>query len=274
MKDVKTRASGARIIELEGKGDVVVKLGEPGTPVGERINAQTKWLLSHENETYVADVIAYWDGACIMPKYDPLPYEWEPTDTTADLVAKTLHALSADVWCWAPMYAGGPTPLAAKWETCEANLSFDVQCQALDLYSQIDWREVRRCHTHGNPTISNCMYAFWSPRLIDPTPATPEVPDIRAVDLGRLLQSALGWETIIGAYDGLGLTVSHSDEAWKPIASVCDNLNEWYATIFCCVLHVAALKSYVDSDKGLLAEEMIARGALHLRSEWDAVRES
>lgn len=51
--------------------------------------------------------------------------------------------------------------------------------------------------THGDPTIANVMFTQDGQlRLIDPR-VTEYIPSMRAVDEGKILQSMLGWETVL-----------------------------------------------------------------------------
>ena len=50
--------------------------------------------------------------------------------------------------------------------------------------------------THGDPTAENVMNrSGYGPVLTDPIEATVTVPDSPCVDVGKMLQSAYGWET-------------------------------------------------------------------------------
>jgi len=54
------------------------------------------------------------------------------------------------------------------------------------------------CETHGDPTWANVMRNdLGEYRLIDPLPPRNEKPKLREVDLGKLLQSAIGWEEVL-----------------------------------------------------------------------------
>lgn len=54
------------------------------------------------------------------------------------------------------------------------------------------------CETHGDPTWANVMKNDSGEyRLIDPLPHRSEKPKLREVDLGKLLQSAIGWEEVL-----------------------------------------------------------------------------
>lgn len=55
------------------------------------------------------------------------------------------------------------------------------------------------CLTHGDCTVSNLGRRENGGRLLvmDPLPPRPYIPERREVDMGRILQSACGWETLV-----------------------------------------------------------------------------
>jgi hypothetical protein len=66
--------------------------------------------------------------------------------------------------------------------------------------------------THGDPTAENVMFRpGYGNVLIDPIRATEVVPDSPAVDVGKMLQSAYGWEH--AKYSNGMLAYSHKDIA-------------------------------------------------------------
>jgi hypothetical protein len=66
--------------------------------------------------------------------------------------------------------------------------------------------------THGDPTAENVMFRpGYGNVLIDPIRATEVVPDSPAVDVGKMLQSAYGWEH--AKYKNGMLAYSHKDIA-------------------------------------------------------------
>jgi hypothetical protein len=54
------------------------------------------------------------------------------------------------------------------------------------------------CETHGDPTWANVMRnSKGELRLIDPLPERAEKPKLREVDMGKMLQSVIGWEEVL-----------------------------------------------------------------------------
>lgn len=54
------------------------------------------------------------------------------------------------------------------------------------------------CLAHGDPTLSNLLHRGGYPILADPRPPRDFIPQCKETDMGRILQSALGWE--VAAY--------------------------------------------------------------------------
>ena len=53
---------------------------------------------------------------------------------------------------------------------------------------------------HGDPTISNTMRNIYGDlRLIDPIQPTGKVPYLKEVDMGKILQSYIGWESLVAS---------------------------------------------------------------------------
>lgn len=60
-----------------------------------------------------------------------------------------------------------------------------------------DWvSEERVCRTHGDCTVGNMLRRGEELVLADPVPPRSHVARLAEIDMGRLLQSALGWETV------------------------------------------------------------------------------
>ena len=87
------------------------------------------------------------------------------------------------------------------------------------------------CLTHGDPIIDNVLWRESSGELvvIDPIPATGAVPDVLSSDVGRLMQSAYGYErarygeahelpdvrtTALLAYDYVGVPLTDTEYSW------------------------------------------------------------
>lgn len=88
-----------------------------------------------------------------------------------------------------------------KTERLFIALSLPARRKMRNVRDTMDWQALRRCLTHGDPTLDNVMWRDFGENfeeselvLIDPLPPTVEVPQLMSVDYGKVLQSALGYE--------------------------------------------------------------------------------
>jgi hypothetical protein len=100
---------------------------------------------------------------------------------------------------------------------------------------------------HGDPTLANCMHRNHSLVFIDPLRPTGKIPSYPEVDLGKLLQSALGWEHVLtSAKNGPDKTVPMP---WFGMAAEllngCSAL-EYNRAWFWCAIHCARLVPYTS----------------------------
>jgi hypothetical protein len=116
---------------------------------------------------------------------------------------------------------------------------------------RIDWVTLKRCQTHGDPIIDNLLWRVSPPSkrsipvLVDPVPSTAILPPVKALDVGRLIQSALGYELI--KYDRGGVTTDHNAAEVKRRAELVINMaqssggfsvNEARAAAYWAVVHM------------------------------------
>lgn len=125
--------------------------------------------------------------------------DYPPCTSQQDLTRLLLRVrgcLMGMVWTKSPFTVAG------LWRTNCANWiklsNVDWLPPPGSVYSSDD--EARRCLTHGDPTLANVMQrpqkmvGFYQICLIDATPPRPGISELREVDVGKLLQSAAGWE--------------------------------------------------------------------------------
>lgn len=225
--------SGAVVLQL---GDHVVKLGDTG-PVGVRVGEQARWLEHHRDISSLIDVTPLTDTAYAMPACNDLP---RPLDASwaFDLL---VHALRP-VWDRPPNHPGQESPFLDKLQNTyylhRVIMPRDLYEVAIELYTEVDWDRVPRCLTHGDPTFTNLMMCGEQPVLLDPLPSSPTVPDVRAKDIGKIIQSLHEYEgTVLGwDYD----TAPHPSWARE----LCEDDNEWLASLFCFTLHLIRLIPY------------------------------
>jgi hypothetical protein len=190
-----TGLSGAGI---EVIGNRVVKTGGDVA----RTVAQGQWLKDFGACDYLPVIHEVGPRGYVMEKLDPLT----ESEKSRHIVGGLSHILKTRIWT----HRFGPT---VKWDQQA------TERKMLDIFSRVDapsevtgpvlerfdkWHPMDPATTHGDPTYENLMMrpdpmgGFWTMVLIDPIPPTPEVPDVRGVDVGKILQSALGWERAKG----------------------------------------------------------------------------
>lgn len=118
----------------------------------------------------------------------------------------------------------------------------------------IDWDSLRVGLTHGNPTFGNVMFTDEGHIvLIDPMPATPEVPDMIAVDRGKMLVSTLGLEQMRYGSE----FACYADPTL--ILQFAENENERLATIFWAIVHLLRYLDRTEEMKRSQIWEMIEK---------------
>ena len=186
--------SGA-VVTNNGNGRTVTKSG--GLPG--RTREQGDWIIRHGGDSRIFPrVHELLDDGYVMEKLEFIDY-WEidslemvemlrnfvwvqppvvpPTDNTCDLLLKKMQA-TVDKWLG---------NLISR--TTQKRILIDAMNAANGALS------MSHCLTHGDPTAENVMYRpDFGKVLIDPIRATEVVPDSPAVDIGKMLQSACGWE--------------------------------------------------------------------------------
>lgn len=69
-------------------------------------------------------------------------------------------------------------------------------------YDRIDWRSLQPGLTHGDCIVDNVGFRQYSKKIggeiviLDPIPAKDPLPNWRAVDVGRIIQSMVGYESV------------------------------------------------------------------------------
>lgn len=175
--------SGAQVFLVDGEA-IKVNHREPT-----RVVEQGQWLAVNAAQHLPAVV-----------KIMPRGYAMEQLDAirTGDVNLSTMcEALELSVWSNA-----GTHDLDTSTTVEKVSLILDKHASHLrefgaDAVTRI--QATRSCLTHGDPTAENVMLrADGTYVLIDPLPSTPAIPDDMAVDCGKLLQSAHGWEELKG----------------------------------------------------------------------------
>lgn len=111
-----------------------------------------------------------------------------------ELVDRIRKLLEEHVW-------NMPVPeVDLKWQIKACHwLHSNAPWIPTSLFSSLHNGPLQYSMTHGDPTFANVMIrpATGSLVLIDPAPPRPGIPWLRYVDVGKLLQSAAGWEHVL-----------------------------------------------------------------------------
>lgn len=108
----------------------------------------------------------------------------EPAARAPNLIREMEHRLSETLWS-----------RAVRYEKRDAEWRYHMR-QRIGL-SAPEWSVSGLCVTHGDCTVSNAMRRDDGVLVVaDPVRPRPHVPRCREVDMGRLMQSALGWECV------------------------------------------------------------------------------
>jgi hypothetical protein len=170
--------SGAQVLVL---GDVAVKVNG-----GHRLNEQARWLLDNQSPGVVT-VIGEWEGGYAMERLEPPPNPINPKDIIGILTSYVWNRPPVVAPDWSTIKKYGLERAKLYWN--EAYTKLETGLDRISAYN------LTRVLVHGDPTAENVM---WRPDeglvLIDPIPARPEAPDLLALDLGKILQSACGYE--------------------------------------------------------------------------------
>lgn len=182
--------------ELHFTKTTVVKKGAPGA-VRERLNAQCSYML--EVGFPMADITHHRDGEYGMWRMRDLPFD---NLGHALLAAKT--SLRTSVWSrgatsppdenWKMGHRGYVRRLLSKCGLAK-NAETPILAEMRDVFSIYDSVGLETCLTHGDATIDNALMDWYGRfRWVDPIPPSPHLPSFKAADLGKLLQSATGYE--------------------------------------------------------------------------------
>lgn len=223
-------------------GNRVVKMA-PEKTVGQRVMDQGLWLQKHQSPA-VPKVFQVYARSYVMERLI-VPPLWA---LDHKVIFEHLLAACGDIWMHPAEVELDYEAMIIKWVTLCAKFDLgEVRNDLLKLCDQINWDDLKRCLTHGDPTLDNVMFreddADVGVVIGDPIPATPAVPDLRCVDLGKILQSLLGWEETRYGLRSFKLRIGTND-----LRDCVTDKNEWRGTIFWSVVHMLRAMPYVSDD--------------------------
>ncbi|MGB2791296.1 MAG: hypothetical protein WBC29_01965 [Candidatus Moraniibacteriota bacterium] len=229
-------SSGAWVALLDD--DKILKTG------GRRVVEQGQWLMDHTNfaTPVVKDVT---DEGYTMMRYVEINRGITHGES---LVQNMLTLLNEHIWSKPANVHFIEEAHTAKVRDLlnQADVSSDTGIKLFDVFKKIDWGMQIACLTHGDPTLDNVMARRdGSLVLIDPIPATRAVPDLRCVDLGKILQSCVGFEK---ARYGKMEWASSPGTLW--LSEIAGD-NEARAAKYWCAVHLLRAIPYMK-DKGAM----------------------
>lgn len=226
-------SSGAEVMVSDGLRDVIKKGNR-------RVGEQAAFLVRHRNVPVFPDVRTFGSTWYQMERLTEVPIEVVDFHS---LVESLYAILSTQVWTVTGSIQLSPLQHLDKLLGLVDRPLYE---QFADKFHQIDWTRVRAGLTHGDPTFDNMMLRHDGQFvIIDPIPATPAVPDLIAVDMGKVLQSCFGFERI--RYGGQWSRVSPTlpDIFLSMIGS---NI-ECQAALYWCAVHLVRAIPYMESQE-------------------------
>ena len=215
--------------------------------IGARAAAQGVWLKVHRDIPCLPHVAVSWPAGYVMEPLEPI--DWSTVDYEAHVV-EAVDLLEQHVWS---RPAECPLDL-------DAHLAFvQRRCGAApDLWPALhDWA----CDLewpppvliHGDPTFVNQVRRQTDLVFLDPNPASPACPSVRAQDLAHLAQSLHGYEAITFGWDRPTLPV----EALQKLSGASDA--EWDVVRYLTAVKFVRILTY-DPRPELrdIAERLVA----------------
>jgi hypothetical protein len=241
---------------LAGKYEPVLPMPFDGYPVA--LYGHSPARLIHtvfktgDTPEFILDQAIYMEhlGPSVCPKvlaYNQDGYIMEylyPAKMLASSIRDQEKFLADNVWCRPSIFCSDFLPEARRWY-CVLIKSIDI------VVPRWAFALEEPCLIHGDPTLDNMLLKDGQIRITDPIP--PQYlnrPCLRSVDQGRLLQSFLGWETVLRG-------MPHISYMWPEF--MCDYKTALRAIFWCMVvLKRISVKDTTNAGiwAGKIAEEL------------------
>ena len=234
---------------LHGSSGATIKVGRNIVwKSGPRAKEQGAYLLHgfYANTALPVVVSRNCDGYAMERLYDEPDGVLPGLHTTEHKFMDVMNALNV-VWA-----SGRATPMAIVHVShqykvlglCErCDIDRDTVSLLNDTMYDIAWHRLKVVQTHGDPTVDNLMYRGQTPVLIDAIPATAAVPDLECVDIGKVGQSAMGYEA---ARYGTGASEVFEDFF---ITYMSGTLNEHLARRYWTAIHLLRALPYMPEER-------------------------
>ena len=145
--------------------------------------------------------------------------------------------------------------LAAITTALHVGMEDDYDTMFSVYFDVVDWSSLIASRTHGDPTFDNLMWRGSELVIIDPIPPTPAVPDLLVVDLGKIMQSLVGFECV--RYGGKA--PRDTERAHLMFKNRYDE-NTWSAIVYWCAFHLYRAVPYMPSrDLAVRIRDMARR---------------
>lgn len=234
--------SGATVIVL---GSFTVKVGEPGR-VGRSASDQGYWITKQPRHLPLPHVTDVFNCGYVMRTLTPPPLDFEWA-RALDALEVIWASNAAPFWSW--MYHRKYVERLCTWVP-QAHV-------LLDRLTDVELSNLRHGPVHGDPTVANVMLdAGERVILIDPVPPRVDLPQMPASDLGKMLQSAYGFERKV-----LDASVEYGDLE-DAVMGRCRDDAERSATRYFAAVHLLRAVPYADAAgvgytmRGLLDEAL------------------
>lgn len=227
-------ASGAHV---DVHSDHAVKWALAGSDAAFRVDQQAAWLQEH-----VAGFLPH------VEKVMPGGYRMEllvalPDFVDDEVLARLLLTKLGKLW-EQPSDHGFDAGLHLAYVRERA---LRVGCEReMKEWAMRSMHTISTCDTvtvHGDPTIDNCMLRGGGELVItDPIPPGIHLPSVRALDIGKVIQSAMGYEEV--ALGRRPTTIPWIDSAfWEEALPDVDG-DEWNLCLYMAAVHFLRLMPY------------------------------
>jgi hypothetical protein len=219
-------------------GDHAVKWAPEGTPVADRIDLQAAWLLEHQHDFLPRVQKLISPGSYQMERLGAMP-DFVDDEVLARLVLNRLSRLWDD-------------PAEHAFDPRAHSAYVQERADRLGLVHELStwWARIEpilarqpNCTVHGDPTIDNCMLRGEGELVItDPIPPGVCLPSVRALDVGKVIQSAMGYEEV--ACGRRPTTIPWLGSAfWEEALPDVDH-DEWRLCLYMAAVHFLRLLPY------------------------------
>lgn len=240
------RGSSGAVVESTRQGTAVRKTGD------DRVVWQGQWLRVHACDA-LPEVYDLENNGYTMEMLNPLPRRI----VDAERLARAMfNRLNTCVW---PQQSTRRQSFNRKDHVSKVTHLLgqlrgnrDIAAKLLEYEKRIDWSAQIGVTAHGDPTIDNVMLRGTDIVIIDPLPSSTAVPDLRCVDLGKILQSIAGFEN--ARYDELN-PFHRAGEDW--LKDYC-GVKEIAAARYWCAVHLLRAIPYMPEGASKRVTQLFA----------------